>query len=729
MAIPDNRASTTSISAGWLNPPAARPVESFHWGPAQLNDPSQGLLVKMWYARIAGDGDTDILLSAPGFPEAVILSRGVEVEEVSLAFDQNGQPVLAFVENTGMAFLWWYDPVEGAYVIDALAADTANPRVTMDDAREFMNGENDVILAYVRAGAVQYRQQRDRFTIERVLTPVASALHHISMNTALRLQWSYTGPGEPAPPFLADVVEDLCLQAGIPPESIDVRELYGDIVHGLKINNDEGLDKPIDWLREIFHFDKAEFDKKIYFPKRGRPVVARIPYNHLVEGNPHALKQVLKDEKKLPRLVNINHLDPDGGFAKNKQTAERRSNLIQTDVKKTIDTQVVLTADQAATSAMVRLKIYHNELIEFEFTTTLMYTELTVTDVVEVEDVNGDWHRMRLVEKNEDGGFIEWQGEQDAGDLVYDSPRAGNSLPPPTSTTPGLVGQTTMDIINASPFRDQDDELGLYIAACGAPGSVWTGYQLLYSLDGGASYSEAFRTEIPSTIGVIDTDLLEETSPEYRADQSVEVTVNFPLSSVSYEQILIGQNKACIGDEIIQYQTAVHLGMDGTQYRYRLSGLVRGRNGTRMEHWPLGTRFVKIDESLIFAQVQRGMIGADVMYKAVTFGLTEDEVSPLAYLFDEPLSQTEWTPVDVTASREGSDVTTTWIGRARFGMDTHPFHSKHFLGYRVKYSDGYTADTTSETHTRGSTPVGATVQVCALNDITGEGPYSEPIAT
>lgn len=725
--IPEDRLSTESVPGGWLNPPEPLAWESSHWGPVHLNDPSQGLLVQLWAIRAK---DNEIFLSAPNYPEQVFLTTASEVKQVSLAFDQNGQPHVAYVLDTGAAHFYWYDPLIPGYATLNLAAGTADPRITMDDAREFMNGANDVILAYVRAGSLYYRQQRDRYTVEKLLRTGVQRLYHVSMNNRLRLQFSYKGPGMPDPPFLADVVFDLCRKAGIPAQAIDVSELYTSIVHGIRIDSDSGLTEPLDQLRKVFFFDKAEYDRKIYFPKRGRDIVARIPYSDLVRGNPSSLKQERKGEKELAREVNVNHLDPDGGFAKNKQYAQRRSNLVNAQAKKNVDTQVVLTVDQAATVADTLLRIEWNELVEYKFATTIKWTELTTGDVIEVEDRGGTWHRMRIEEKNEDG-TIGWECTQDAGQRTYGVARAGYSLPPPTSTTPGLVGPTQLEIVDVSPLRDQDDELGLYIAAAGAPNMAWTGYQLLVSVDGGLTYAEAFRSEQASTIGDSVTDLPAEPGHDIVSSETFEVTTNFPLASADAAQVTAGQNRFCLGGEVGQFETATLLGMVGTLYHYELSGLRRAKYGTAADAWLAGARFVLLDQSVAFVQAQRNMIGVDLYYKAVSFGHTSDDTTAVAYLFEDPASQTEWTPDSVAAARNGvsNDVEVTWAGRPRLGQFGTPFHSKYFRGYRVKFSDSHTIDTTAQTVTYAAAPAGLTVQVCALNEITGEGPWSAPVAT
>lgn len=648
-------------------------------------------------------------------------------------------PFIAYVQG-GQAKYYWYDSTVPGMVHTNLPAGSYDPRCTMDEKRPFNIAESDILLSYIRAGNLCVRYQRERYLTEHVLkSGIGSSARLVSMalNRGFRVQWrirNYALTDDPqalfqTKPFLSDIVFDLCRRSGIPATQIDVNELYQDLVAGLKIESDEGLDEPIDWLREMFFFDKSDYDRKLHFPKRGRDVTARIPYTDLVRGEPVALKQKRVDESKLSREVTVNHLDPDGGYAKNKQTAQRRSNLVKAKGKKKVDSQVVMTVDQAATAALTKLKVEWREQITYEFTTTIKWTELTTGDVIEVEDSKGTWHRMRIEERNEDTGNIDWECKQDGGYYTYNGIVTGNALKPPVSTTPGIIGETRLEILNIPVQRDQDDELGLYIAAAGE-NTAWTGYQLLYSLDGGTTYTQAFVSESPATLGETETDLLAETSYEYQGDQTVEVVVNFSLTSISYDQLLGNQNRCVIGDEVLQFRTALLLGMDGSRYRYRLSGLVRGRYATEAAHWPMGTRFVLLDMSVIFAQTQRSMLGVDINYKPVSIGTTEDETIPTAYLFDEGVNQTEWPVTMVAATRDGSNnVTVTWAGRKRLGLDSDPYHSKYFRGYRVKFSNGHTIDTTSETATYSSAPGGVTVQVCGLNEITGEGPYSTAIPT
>lgn len=736
--LPDNVASSKAIFANFLDPQKGPRdfLVAYEMGGVALSDPSQGLLAKLWTLKVILLEDVQyVQVSAAGVPPTTLFTSIEGITEADLAFDQNMKPVVAYVE-AGKAKLRWYDATIPGISTLILPTGSSSPRCTLDDKRPNQTTKSDVLVFYMRGGNVCRVQQRDRYAIEVVLGTLGPDAYLVSvgMNSKWRVQWrAYraTPVGDDkyyvnTEPYLGDVVTSICGIAGIPPGSIDVSELYDDKVPGMKIDVNDGMDKPIDWLREIFLFDKADYDRKIHFPKRGRPVVARIPYNHLVEEDPQALSQILADKKKLPRIVNINHLDPDAGLAKNKQTAERRSNTVETNVSKTIESKVVLTVDQAATSVMTRLKVYWNELISYKFSTTVRYTHLVVTDVVEVEDSRGTWNRMRLTDRNEDSGIIKWEAEQDAGDLVYVTQQVGNALPAPISTSPGVISETLLEIVNTSPFRDADDELGVYVVAAGES-TAWTGYQLLYSIDGGLSYVEAFRSSVPGLIGETETDIVEDPDPQYPSEQHVDVIVNFPLSSITYDQMLIGQNLCCMGDEMFQFMDATSLGTLDGKYRYRLSGLVRARYNTKALFWPMGTRFVYMDSSAVFAPIPRSMIGYLITYKAISYGLTEDETVPTEYTFDEPNSQIEWPVFDVEATRVGADSVVTWMGRMRLGTDTTPYNSKYFRGYKVKFSDGHIVTVQTESYTYTAISGSPTVQICAINEITGEGPWSTAI--
>lgn len=186
--IPEQTLSSTTVLGTYIHGDTEdySPTTDHEPGGTALNDASDGLFVQLWTATTDG---TDVTLSAPSVPAAVLFSRPGTITELSLAFDQNMRPVVAFVED-GQAYLYWYDTLAAAQVFTTLAADVDNPRVTLDDKRERQTGTSDVILAYKRATALYFRAQRDRFLVEyHLASGVNRGLRTIRMNNKLRLQF------------------------------------------------------------------------------------------------------------------------------------------------------------------------------------------------------------------------------------------------------------------------------------------------------------------------------------------------------------------------------------------------------------------------------------------------------------------------------------------------------------------------------------------------------------
>jgi len=187
MALPDNVASTQrlpSVISGAGALPVTATVD-YEDGGVALNDSSGGLLFQRWRGRLIGD---DFILDAPNTPPLVAFS-GTGITEISFTFDQNMRLALAFVQD-GVAKLRWFDSAAGGLVITDIGASVENPRIVMDDKRPLQVQVSDIILGYVRGGSLHYRQQRDRFLIERLLSDGPhKGLIKIGMGRNLRLQF------------------------------------------------------------------------------------------------------------------------------------------------------------------------------------------------------------------------------------------------------------------------------------------------------------------------------------------------------------------------------------------------------------------------------------------------------------------------------------------------------------------------------------------------------------
>ena len=745
--IPDSSLTAYGAVLGWRERmKSPRPddlTNGYEVGGIALNDGTQGLNVRQWYARVQKQEDPEAWLLQVGhasLPWQTVLTRSAEVTELDLAWDNNMRVFLAFVQE-GQAYIHWYDSVSAGMVTTALDADVRTPRCCVDDKRVSQTSRSDIILSYLRGTDLYYRQQRDRYQTEYLLAEDLgedAILVCLGMTTEYRLQWQlrFAEVIDLATaadvPFLGDIVADVAGRSGVPLANVDVSELYDDRVQGFKVARETSADAIINTLRGAYLFDSCEVDKRLRFRMRGgsEPVTA-ITSDDLVEQEGEAFNAERVQEAELLRKISVVYIDPAAGYVTNTQSAERRSGTVNAKSEVTIELPITATADEAATIALRRLKVSWGELHKAKFSLGMPWSQLMPGDIVEHTDKLGRKFRLRLAERGEDGGVIEFAADQDCPWAygVYATATGVQPLPP-VPTYPGNVGDTLVVVLDIPLLADQDDEMGYYLAVAGTE-SGWSGGVVQVSTDDGATIFAEIEFDAPAGIGETETELLAEISSEYLSQQVLQVSIADPLESVDYESLLRYNNRAAIRRpdgtcEVIQYLTAEQIDDD----LYELSGLVRGRYNTEPAAAPAGSRFVILDGYVRFIQIQQWMLGQTLAVRAISAGQNPDDVEWQDVEVADPQSQTEWPVHSVVADRDVSNnVTVSWIGRARLGVETSPRHSKYFSGYRVVYSDGYTAETLSQTHVRTSAPPAVTVQVAPINSITGLGPLSESVPT
>lgn len=191
--IPNESLSSLLMASTWLAPDNLDTgyLFDFELGGIGLNDPSLGMRVQTWTLQLRGD---DVVISAENWPEEVLFTRS-GVTELSLAFDQNMNPFVAFVED-GDAKFWWFDTNLPGTVFSNLPAGSSNPRCCLDDKRETQTTSSDIILAYILNDNLYFRAQRDRYEDQYLLreTLEGARLIKVGMHRQNRLQFLMQGP-------------------------------------------------------------------------------------------------------------------------------------------------------------------------------------------------------------------------------------------------------------------------------------------------------------------------------------------------------------------------------------------------------------------------------------------------------------------------------------------------------------------------------------------------------
>ena len=183
--IPANTITPTPIEYpfAYLEGQHYDPLYQRVMGGIALNDPSLGRLVQPW--SVAYVGTSIEIRPADGTLAFSMTELGVLA--VSLAFDNNMAPAIAWMTTAG-ANLYYYDTVTAGY-ITRFFTEVLSCRVAVDDPREFYTTMSDVIFGYTLGTNLYWRQQRDRYDIQRTVGPTTQLLMRMGPSVGNRLQF------------------------------------------------------------------------------------------------------------------------------------------------------------------------------------------------------------------------------------------------------------------------------------------------------------------------------------------------------------------------------------------------------------------------------------------------------------------------------------------------------------------------------------------------------------
>lgn len=183
--IPANAFTPTPVVSNFQYPydEAYSPLSQNVYGGVAIGDASLGRQVRVWNVSYNG-----AYINVKPSDGTVVLSLAqTGVLTVSLAFDNNMGPVIAWTTTTG-ANLYYYDTLTSSY-ITRFFSDILSCRVCVDDAREFYTANSDVIFSYTKLGNLYYRQQRDRYDTEYTIGATTKTLIRAAPNVGNRLQF------------------------------------------------------------------------------------------------------------------------------------------------------------------------------------------------------------------------------------------------------------------------------------------------------------------------------------------------------------------------------------------------------------------------------------------------------------------------------------------------------------------------------------------------------------
>jgi hypothetical protein len=480
-----------------------------------------------------------------------------------------------------------------------------------------------------------------------------------------------------APPTLADVVTSIITDdSGLTSGDLDVTDLAALEVTGFTIAQQMTKRDALAALQPRFLYDVTESDYKIKFKRRGAAAAVSIAQDDLgaralADGDggepPDPLRTTRGMEIEQPRQIHVTYLNAGFDYQVSKQSGKR----IVTESRKevTINLPLVMTDDQARQLAEVlTFEAWTAREGAYEFETSLKYTKYEPNDVGNIT-ANGITRRIRFTERHEGAdGVLRWKGVADLAS-VYTQGAAG-APGGNTAQSISLSGPTVAEFADTHLLRDADDVPGFYYGARGTTAG-WPGQQLYQSRDDGASYGAVHGSETreAADMGYAQTVLADFDAARceiFDEGNSVDVLMKSgELSSYTRAQIFAGIAPGyLLGNEVFYARSATLVGTD----TYRLTGLLRGRKGTRsyMGAHTAGERFMVLNSKLRAIPQALGDSGLALRYKPVTIGASQQRTAARDFTNTNrrlrPLA-----PVNVRAGLDSSgEITFSWRRCTRY---------------------------------------------------------------
>lgn len=464
----------------------------------------------------------------------------------------------------------------------------------------------------------------------------------------------------------AAVAQAIFQEVGVGISELDLTAITGQTLHGYVIGRVGTGRAALEPLQQLFYTDYVDSDGKITAVVRGGSPVLTIPEEDLgavqFGTTPVSrLKAIRKQDLDQPREVRVTYPDVDSNYQVGTQYERILGGPFQ-EIKE-ITSSVVMTASAARQFAQRELYRAHVARFQIEFSTSIKYGWLRVTDQVYL--VRGNvTYLVRLLQKRVQGNLVRWVGETE-DPTIYTQNGAGALV---AFSIAGVQGNqaTTLYLLDIPLLREQEDYPGLYVAAAGPSG--WRGGVLHASADG-TTYVAATNLLPGASIGLTSSALGNWTGGnalDYSNELRVNMVGNGTLSTCTLQDMRNGVNHALVGNEIIAFKEA-SLEAPG---QYLIRNFLRARCGTEiyLDTHSTGELFVLLTPQGL-SDLTRTLSdkGVPRYYKPVSLG--DDVASTQAQQHTyENVRQLCLSPVKLRANKNPStgDMLIKWTRRTRY---------------------------------------------------------------
>jgi hypothetical protein len=460
-----------------------------------------------------------------------------------------------------------------------------------------------------------------------------------------RLEIHYSHPLiPPTGTTLAQIVSDLCVEAGLTTDQFDVTELESTLVKGFKTEQ-KAIRDVVRELMDVYPFDGYESDGMLKFVLRSGDPVVTIEEDDLVlsgdNESAYRISEPITQENEIPMKVDVHYADIDRDFQDNVQHSKRiiePAPTMESITVKSLSTNVVMNADEAAQAAERNLWEPWATKRGGNYQLMPKHLRLDAADKVQVNYKNQTLIQ-RIKQANLGAGLGIQLSTVSHDSDVYTSAAVGSSnggtfpVPLPSDADPGLVNVPVM-FEPPSSLVPPGAAGVLWIAVSGSSEN-YGGCEAFVSLDN--SNYESLGDMLPGITGFVLADFPSAADPDSTNTLSVDLTECsgvLPSRSRSVadgfiDLTYVGVNSSpVIPDfELVCPTVATERATVNT---YDLTSYIRrGAQGSTIIDHPAGSRFADLTGALKI-NLSPAWVGITLYFKFAAFNKSRQQENSLA---------------------------------------------------------------------------------------------------
>lgn len=467
-----------------------------------------------------------------------------------------------------------------------------------------------------------------------------------------------------ANPTLAEVVTEIIVSKipYISSADLDVSTLT-DIVRGYMMADTSDIREFLERLRKGYFFDVTESGGKLKFIKRGIVGAPIDIEESLLIDPPKAIVQSIQD---LAKEGVLNYADIDFDYLQSTQRHRREQSKSLNLIENTLP--IVFNANEASRVAYIYINGSYSESIELQTTLDRKYTYLDCGDIISI----GEYNRLRITNLAhlEDGSLEVQAVTEDAS--IYNKDIPGVAIIGYESSRRLSSSRTKALTFEVPYLKHQIDDTEGYVYITAFKRFYNRPIAISVSLD-----SESFQyIGTPDTTKYIGRTVTRLLPPNYSIkhgswdwDNYIDVFIQYgnPPVSATKAEVYLGANKILVGREVISFITVEQLGSN----KYRLSGLLRGRDNTE-----LYTRSHTSGEYVIelYEDIPRLIISEQDIGKPLFIHTSDGfktEVHDAVVI--NGISLVPVAPANVLAEYSGNDIVVSWNKRNSASGELIPY--------------------------------------------------------